>query len=38
MHARAVHYSKQKIETAENSREGRAFGPHGQGLVIANSL
>jgi len=38
MHARAVYYAKQNTETAEYSREGRAFGPHGQGLVIANSL
>jgi len=38
MHARAVYYSKQNNETAEYNREGRAFGPHGQGLVIANSL
>ncbi len=38
MHARAVYYSKQNTETAEYDREGRAFGPHGQGLVIANSL
>jgi len=38
MHARAVYYSKQNTEIAEYNREGRAFGPHGQGLVIANSL
>ncbi|OQY40403.1 hypothetical protein B6228_01720 [Candidatus Atribacteria bacterium 4572_76] len=38
MHARAVYYSKQNTETAEYNREGRAFGPHGRGLVIANSL
>lgn len=38
MHARAVYYAKQNTETAEYNREGRAFGPHGQGLVIANSL
>lgn len=38
MHARAVYYSKQNTETAEYNREGRAFGPHGQGLLIANSL
>lgn len=38
MYARAVYYSKQNTETAEYNREGRAFGPHGQGLVIANSL
>jgi len=38
MHARAVYYSRQNTETAEYNREGRAFGPHGQGLVIANSF
>jgi malate/lactate dehydrogenase len=38
MHARAVYYSKQNTETAKYNREGRAFGPHGQGLVIVNSL
>lgn len=38
MHARAIYYSKQNLETAKYNREGRAFGPHGQGLVIANSL
>ncbi len=38
MHARAVYYAKQNTETAEYNREGRAFGPHGQGLIIANSL
>ena len=38
MHARAVYHSKQNNETAEYNREGRAFGPHGRGLVIANSL
>ena len=38
MHARALYYSKQNINTAKYNREVRAFGPHGQGLVIANSL
>ena len=38
MHARAVYHSKQNNETAKYNREGRAFGPHGRGLVIANSL
>jgi hypothetical protein len=38
MHARAVYYSKQNTETAKYKREGRAFGPHGQGVVIVNSL
>jgi malate/lactate dehydrogenase len=38
MHARAVYYSKQNPGTAKYNREGRAFGPHGHGLIIANSL
>jgi malate/lactate dehydrogenase len=38
MHARAVYYSKQNHKTAKYSKEGRAFGPHGKGLVIANSI
>jgi len=38
MHARAVYYSKRNTETVEYNHEGRAFGPHGQGLLIANSL
>jgi malate/lactate dehydrogenase len=38
MHARAVYYSKQNTETAKYNREGRAFGPHGQGLIIVNSV
>jgi hypothetical protein len=38
MHARAVYYSKQNLETTKYNREGRAFGPHRQGLVIANNF
>lgn len=38
MHARAVYYSKQFSETIKYSREGRSFGPHGRGLIIANSI
>jgi len=38
MYARAVYYSKQNTKTADYVRVGKAFGPHGQGLVIANSL
>jgi len=38
MHARAVYYSKQNPKITKYSKEGRAFGPHGQGLVIANSI
>jgi len=38
MHARAVYYSKQNPKTAKYDEEGRAFGPHGRGLVVANSI
>ena len=38
MNARAVFYSKQNPETFKYEREGRVFGPHGRGLVIANSI
>lgn len=38
MHARSIYYSKQFSETIKYSREGRAFGPHGRGLIIANSI
>lgn len=34
MHARALYYDDTKIY----AREGRVFGPHGQGLVVANSV
>ncbi len=38
MHARAVYYSKQNPKIAKYSKKGRAFGPHGRGLVIADSI
>lgn len=38
MNARAVYYSSFNNETKNYSKEGRAFGPHGEGLIIANSL
>ncbi len=38
MHARAVYYSKLMPETNSYINEGRAFGPHGEHLVIANSI
>ncbi|KRQ88075.1 L-lactate dehydrogenase 2 [Caloramator mitchellensis] len=38
MNARAIFYSNE-IEGAENySIEGRVFGPHGQGIIVANSI
>jgi hypothetical protein len=38
MQARAAYYARREQRFASFLTEGRAFGPHGQGLVIANSL
>lgn len=38
MNARAAYYAKQDERFASFLTEGRAFGPHGSGLVIANSV
>ncbi|WP_394265990.1 lactate dehydrogenase [Anaerotignum sp.] len=38
MNARAAYYAKQNQEFTDFLTEGRAFGPHGQDLVIANSI
>jgi malate/lactate dehydrogenase len=38
MHARAVYYASQAADTSHYLSEGRAFGPHGQHLVIADSI
>ena len=38
MNARAAYYARQDARFASFLTEGRAFGPHGSGLVIANSL
>ena len=38
MNARAVYYAKQNIKTATYVRKGRAYGPHGDGLIIANNV
>ncbi|MCC5909316.1 MAG: lactate dehydrogenase [Clostridiaceae bacterium] len=38
MHARAVYYSKENPKTLHYPKEGRAFGPHGADLVIADSI
>ena len=38
MHARAVYYSKQNDKTKDYIDKGRAFGPHGKELVIANNI
>ena len=38
MNARAAYFAKQDPRFASFLTEGRAFGPHGRGLVIANSI
>lgn len=38
MHARAVYYANQSSETMHYLQEGRAFGPHGEHLIIADSM
>lgn len=38
MHARALYYANQSPDTRHYEREGRAFGPHGEDLVIADSI
>ncbi len=38
MHARAAFFAGQSPDTRQYLHEGRAFGPHGEGLVIADSV
>ena len=38
MNARARYYARKDPRFAAYLTEGRAFGPHGEGLIIANSL
>ncbi len=38
MYARAAYYSKELKKDNMFLKEGRAFGPHGQGLIIADSI
>ena len=38
MNARAIYYSKKYDKFSMYLKEGRAFGPHGKDLVIANSI
>ena len=38
MNARAAYFSKQDKRFSSFLTEGRSFGPHGRGLVIANSI
>ncbi len=38
MNARAAYYAKRESRFSSFLKEGRAYGPHGQDLVIANSI
>ena len=38
MHARALYYANQREDTLHYEKDGRAFGPHGEDLVIADSI
>lgn len=38
MHARAAYYASLNEGTAHYLSEGRAYGPHGEGLIIADSI
>lgn len=38
MNARAKYYAKREPRFAEFLTDGRTFGPHGEGLVVANSI
>ncbi|WP_343186335.1 lactate dehydrogenase [Anoxynatronum sibiricum] len=38
MNARAHFYAKQHPDTIHFNQEGRVFGPHGQGLIVADSI
>jgi len=38
MNARATYYAEKNHNTKSYHKEGRVFGPHGEGLVVANSI
>jgi hypothetical protein len=38
MNARAAYYAKQNPEFSRFLKEGRSFGPHGDGLIVADSI
>ena len=38
MNARAAYYAKQSNTTIKYLKEGRVFGPHGEGLIVADSI
>ena len=38
MNARAMYYAEKALDKGEYENEGRVFGPHGEGLIVANSI
>lgn len=38
MNGRAAFYAEKSLETIHYLKEGRVFGPHGKGLIVANSI
>lgn len=38
MNARALYYAEKSTDMREYIDEGRVFGPHGKGLIVANSI
>lgn len=38
MNARALYYAEKSTDMKEYLDEGRVFGPHGKGLIVANSI
>ena len=38
MHARACYHAQKSKETLHYLKEGRVFGPHGKGLIVADSI
>lgn len=38
MNARALFYAKRSLDSKDYLTEGRVFGPHGEGLIVANSI
>lgn len=38
MNGRAAYYAKQNADTLHYLKEGRVFGPHGKGLIVADSI
>lgn len=38
MNARAHYYAEKSLDNGQYANEGRVFGPHGDGLIVANSI